>query len=148
MQSVLIRCRRQAAVAASLMLLTLAGFVGAAHAQSLFGRQVEVTLAGQDGKPMAGAQVRVFGPGDPNRPAATGKTDDGGKFYFSADRDGFWTAEARRGDEVARVSVRVAGLEGGAEPVSPWLLFGGLLLLLALAVGYRILRARARRPRV
>jgi hypothetical protein len=147
MQSVLIRCRRQAAVAASLMLLALAGFVGLAQAQSLFGRQVEVTLAGQDGKPMAGAQVRVFGPGDPNRPAATGKTDDGGKFYFSADRDGFWTAEARRGDEVARVSVRVTGLDGGAEPVSPWLLFGGLLLLLALAVGYRILRARARRPR-
>ena len=67
---------------------------------------------------------------------------------FGADRDGFWTAEARRGDEVARVSVRVTGLEGGAEPVSPWLLFGGLLLLLAIAVGYRILRARARRPRV
>jgi hypothetical protein len=147
MQSVLIRCRRQAAVAASLMLLALAAFVGPVQAQSLFGRQVEVTLAGQDGKPMAGAQVRVFGPSDPNRPAATGKTDDSGKFYFSADRDGFWTAEARRGDEVARISVRVTGLEGGAEPVSPWLLFGGLLLLLAIAVAYRIVRARTR-PRM
>jgi hypothetical protein len=148
MQSVLIPRRRQAAVAACLMLLTLAAFAGPAPAQSLFGRQVEVTLAGQDSKPMAGAEVRVFGPGNPNRPAATGKTDDSGKFYFSADRDGFWTAEARRGDEVARVSVRVTGLEGSTEPLSPWLLFGGLLLLLAIAVGYRILRARTRRPRV
>lgn len=147
MQSVLIRCRRQAAVAACLALLALY-LPGPAATQTLFGRQVEVTLAAQDGEPMADTEVRVFAPGDPNRPVSTGKTDSSGKFYFTADRDGFWTAEARRGDEVSRVSVRVTGLEGGNEPLSPWLLFGGLLVLLALAIGFRILRARSRRPRV
>ena len=146
MQSVLIRCCRQAAIGACLMLLTLAGFAGPTSAQTLFGRQIEVTLAAQDGKPMADAEVRVFAPGDPNRPVTTGKTDGNGKFYFTANRDGFWTAEARRGDEVAHVSVRVTGLEGGDEQVSPWLLFAALLVLLALAIGFRILRARSRRP--
>ena len=147
MQSVLIRCRRQAAIAACLVLLALVS-AGPAASQTLFGRQVEVTLAAQDGKPMTDAEVRVFAPNDPNRPATTGKTDSNGKFYFTANRDGFWTAEARRGEEVARVSVRVTGLEGGNEPLSPWLLSGGLLVLLALAVGFRVVRARSRRPRV
>ncbi|HEX3536489.1 MAG TPA: hypothetical protein VHU15_06955 [Stellaceae bacterium] len=146
MQSVLIRRRRQAA-ATCLMLLALI-VPGPAVSQTLFGRQIEVTLAAQDGKPMADAEVRVFAPSDPTRPVIAGKTDSNGKFYFTANRDGFWTAEARRGDEVARVSVRVTGLEGGTEQLSPWLLFGGLLLLLALAIGFRILRARSRRPRV
>lgn len=146
MQSVLIRRRRQAAAAAWLMLLAIL-VPDPASSQTLFGRQVEVTLAAQDGKPMADAEVRVFAPSDPNRPVTTGKTDSNGKFYFTANRDGFWTAEARRGDEVARVSVRVTGLEGGNEQISPWWLFGGLLVLLALAIGFRILRARARRPR-
>ena len=145
MQSVLIRRRRQAAAAVWLILLALL-VPGPAAAQTLFGRQVEVTLTAQDGKPMADAEVRVFAPGDPTHPIITGKTDSNGKFYFTANRDGFWTAESRRGDEVARVSVRVTGLEGGTEQISPWLLFGGLLVLLALAIGFRILRARNRRP--
>lgn len=131
-----------------LLIVALAGIAGPAAGQSLFGgKQVEVTLAGRDGKPMAGAEVRVFAPGDLNRPVATGKTDTSGKFYFTADRDGFWTAEANQGDEVARVSVKVSGLEGSNEPLSPWLLVSGLVVLLALAVGFRILRARGRRPR-
>lgn len=145
MQSVSIRRRRQAAIGLCLMLLALAGFAGAAAAQSLFGKQVEVNLAARDGKPMAGAEVRVFAPGDLTRPAATGKTDSDGKFYFSADRDGFWTAEATQNGEVARVSVKVSGLEGGSERISPWLLFGALGVLLVIAIWYRILRARSRR---
>jgi len=147
----LIRCSGRAAVAVCLVLLASALVLALsppAAAQSLFGRQVEVTLAGQDGKPMARAEVRVFAPDDLNRPVTTGKTDSDGKFYFSADRDGFWTAEARRGGEVARVSVKVSGVEGGTERVPPWLLFGGLIVLLLLAVGFRMLRARSRRPRV
>lgn len=147
MHSVAFRCRRQAAAAVCLLLLVLAGFATPVAAQSLFGQQVEVTLAAQDGKPMAGAEVRVFAPGNPNRPVTTGKTDNNGKFFFTADRDGFWTAEAKRGGEVARVSVRVSGVDEGSGEVSPWVLFGGLLVLLALAIVFRMLRARARRPR-
>jgi len=147
MQSVPIRRRRQAAIGLCLMLLALAGFAGTAAAQSLFGKQVEVTLAARDGKPMAGAEVRVFAPGNLTRPATTGKTDSDGKFYFSADRDGVWTAEATQHGEVARVSVEGRGVEGGNESVSPWLLVGLLIVLLAIAVAYRILRTRSRRPR-
>ena len=129
----------------TVIILMLAAIAGPAAAQSLFGKQVEVTLAGQDGKPMAAAEVKVFAPGNFSHPVVTGKTDGDGKFYFTADRDGFWTAEAKNGKEVARVSIKITGTEGGSGPVSPWLLYGLLLALLAAAIGFRVLRARARR---
>jgi hypothetical protein len=56
-----------------------------------------------------------------------------------------WSAEARNGSEIARATVRVGSQEQQTEPLSPYWLFGGLLLLLVIAVAYRILRARARR---
>ena len=121
-----------------------------AAAFDLFARhQVTVQFATNDGKPMANAEVRVFAPGEPNRPALTGHTDSDGKFEFGADRDGFWSAEARTGDEVARATVRVGGQEQNqqTEPLSPFWLIGALLVLLAIAIAYRILRARARRPK-
>jgi hypothetical protein len=143
MQSVLSSRLRQAAVAAALLVLSCAVPVAA---QSLFARrQVTVEFAAADGKPLADAEVRVFAPGEPNRPALTGRTDKGGKFEFPADRDGFWSAEARTGDEIGRVMVRVGGKEAEQEPLSPLWVIGGLLLLLILAFSYRILRARSRR---
>jgi hypothetical protein len=132
------------------LLLTLMGASGRpAWSFDLFARhQVSVQFATQDGKPMANAEVRVFAPGEPNRPALTGRTDSEGKFEFGADKEGFWSAEARSGDEVARVMVRVGGQQQqNAEPLSPYWLLGGLFLLLVLAFGYRVARARARRPK-
>jgi hypothetical protein len=118
-----------------------------AAALDLFARhQVSVEFATADGKPLAGAEVRVFAPGEPNRPALTGRTDSAGKFGFSADEDGFWTAEARSGDEIARATVRVGNPGQKEEPVSPIWLIGGLVLLLILAFALRIARARLRRP--
>jgi hypothetical protein len=112
----------------------------------LFARhQVTVQFATSDGKPMADTEVRVFAPGQPNRPAFTGRTDSEGKFEFGADQDGLWSAEARNGSEIARATVRVAGQEQKDEPLSPYWLFGGLLVLLAVAVASRILRAWTRR---
>ena len=110
--------------------------------------EVTVQFATQDGQPMADAEVRVFAPGAPGRPALTGRTDKDGKFKFAADRDGFWTAEARNGTEVARATVRV-GNPGAAddEPLSPYLLIGLLGVLLVIAVWYRFLRARTRARR-
>src|SRR4051812_19712208 len=144
MQSVRSLRLRQAALAAVLLAIVVPG---PAVAFDLFARhQVTVQFATSDGKPMANAEVRVFAPGEPNRPALTGRTDTDGKFEFGADRDGFWSAEARDGSEVARASVRV-GSQQQAEPLSPYWLFGGLLLLLVIALGYRILRARSRRPK-
>ena len=143
MQSVLSLLRRQAAVAGLLLAVT----AGPANALDLFARhQVTVQFATQDGKPMANAEVRVFAPGQPNRPALTGRTDSDGKFDFPADRDGFWSAEARSGDEIARASVRVGGQEQ-QEPLSPYWVLGGLFILLMVAFSFRIARARARRPR-
>ena len=70
---------------------------------------VTVKFAIADGAPMVNAEVRVFAPGDPNRPVETGRIDATGKFLFKADRDGIWSAEAHAGSEIARVTVRVGG---------------------------------------
>ena len=143
MQSVRSLRLRQAALAAVLLAIVVPGPV---LAFDLFARhQVTVQFATSDGKAMANAEVRVFAPGEPNRPALTGRTDSDGKFEFGADRDGLWSAEARDGSEVARATVRVGGQQQQTEPLSPYWLLGGLLLLLVIAVASRIPRARARR---
>ncbi|MBV9686214.1 MAG: hypothetical protein JO096_03270 [Alphaproteobacteria bacterium] len=109
--------------------------------------EVTTQFATQDGKPLANAEVQVFAPGDPKNPVITGRTDPDGKFVFEADRDGFWSAEAHSADQVARVMVRVGGeAQQPQSRVSPFLVIGLLAILLALAVGYRLLRARSRRP--
>ena len=108
---------------------------------------VTVQFATSDGKPIADAEVRVFAPGAPGRPALSGRTDSTGKYEFSANTDGLWSAEAHTGSEIARVTVRVGGGQEESEPLSPIWLVGGLLLLLVLAFGYRVARARSRRPR-
>jgi hypothetical protein len=101
-----------------------------------------------DGHALANAEVKVFAPGETKSPAVTGHTDAEGKFSFAADRDGFWSAEARTADQVARITIRV----GGEAPqpqnrISPFLIIGVLAILLAVAIWYRLLRARSRRPR-
>ena len=107
---------------------------------------VSVQFATADGKPMADADVNVYAPGDLTHVVKTGKTDKDGKFQFGTDRDGLWTAEARASGEVARATIRVGG-DDSKERVSPYVLIGGLFVLLVIAVWYRLLRARARRPR-
>jgi hypothetical protein len=117
-------------------------------ALSLFAtHEVTAQFATQDGRPMANAEVQVFAPGDGKKPALTGRTDAEGKFIFDADRDGFWSAEAHSADQVARVMIRVGGESQPQSWISPYLVIGVLAILLALAIWYRLLRARARRPR-
>ena len=53
--------------------------------------------------------VQVFAPGDTKTPVITGRTDAEGKFVFAADQDGFWSAEAKGADQVARLMIRVGG---------------------------------------
>jgi hypothetical protein len=119
---------------------------GPAAALDLFAKhEVTVEFVARDGKPMANAEVKVFAPGKPDKPAQTGRTDKDGKFEFPADTDGFWAAEAHSGDEIARVSIRVGGASEQKEPVSPIWLIGGLLVLLVLAFAYRIARIRMAR---
>ena len=143
-------CRRRAVAVIGLLLALVVGAMPAA-ALDLFARhEVTVQFATADGKAMASAEVRVFAPGEANRPALTGKTDSEGKFQFAADRDGWWRAEARAGDEIARATVRVGGNDQSdqndqKEPLSPYLLVGALAVLLVMAVGVRLLRARNRR---
>jgi nickel transport protein len=117
------------------------------RADLLTRHEVTAQFATQDGKPMAGAEVQVFAPGEPTRPALTGRTDADGKFVFDADRDGFWSAEARNADYVARIMIRVGGEPQSHSWLSPFLVVGFLVVLLAIAVWYRLARARARKPR-
>jgi hypothetical protein len=142
------RGSRAAAVfpAAFAVLWLLAGSPSGAF--DLFARhEVTVQFATPDGKPMAGAEVRVFAPGEPGRTALTGRTDAAGKFVFDADRDGLWGAEAGSADYVARVMIRVGGETQSQNWLSPFLLVGFLMVLLAIAVWYRLLRARTRGPK-
>ena len=109
--------------------------------------EVTVQFATQDGKPMANAEVQVFAPGDARTPVITGRTDAEGKFVFEADQDGFWSAEAKGADQVARVMIRVGGESQTSQSrVTPFIVIGLLAILLALAIWYRLLRARNRRP--
>lgn len=108
--------------------------------------EVTTQFATQDGKPLANAEVQVFAPNDPKTPVITGRTDADGKFAFEADRDGFWSAEAHAADQVARVMIRVGGEAQQQSRVSPLLVIGVLAILLAVAIWYRLLRARSRRP--
>jgi nickel transport protein len=109
--------------------------------------EVTVQFATQDGKPLADAEVQVFAPGDAKTPAITGRTDAEGKFVFAADQDGFWSAEAKGADQVARVMIRVGGEAQQSQSwLSTYLLIGVLAILLAIAIWYRVLRARSRRP--
>lgn len=119
-----------------------------ADAFDLFaGHEVTAQFATQDGKPLANAQVQVFAPGDQKNPVLTGHTDTEGKFVFEADRDGFWSAEAHGADQVVRVIIRVGGDSQPQTRISPLLVLGILAVLLAIAIWYRLLRARSRRPR-
>jgi hypothetical protein len=129
------------------LVLVLALAARPAAAFDLFARhQVSVEFATADGKPLANADVRVFAPRKPNSPALTGRTDGNGKFEFPADKDGFWTAEARGADnEIARVSVRVGGPGQQRELMSPAWLIGGLLVGLDVALGVRVALIRRRR---
>ena len=115
-----------------------------ADAFDLFAQhEVTAQFATPDGKPMGNAEVRAFAPGEPNKPAATGRTDADGKFIFAADRDGFWSGEARSPDYVARVMIRVGGEQQSQNWLSPLFVVGFLVVMLALAIWYRLLRARA-----
>jgi Domain of unknown function (DUF4198) len=124
------------------------GVESPARAFDLFAtHEVTAQFATVAGQPMANAEVRVFAPGDLQTPVATGRTDANGKFVFPADRDGMWSAEARTKTEVARVMIRVGGpAQQQPSRVSPFIVIGGLVLLLALALWYRVLRLRNRRP--
>ena len=136
------------ACAIAAAVVTSLHFTPPAHAVDLFAtHEVTAQFATPDGKPMANAEVRVFAPGDPSKAVATGRTDAEGKFVFGADRDGMWSAEARTADEVARVMIRVGGGSQSQGWVSPVFVIGFLLIMLALAIWYRLLRARARQPK-
>lgn len=116
-------------------------------ASDLFAQhEVTAQFATPDGKPMANAEVEVFAPGDPKMPVVTGRTDADGKFVFDADRDGFWSAQARSADQVARVMIRVGGASEPQSRVSPFVVIGVLAVLLGIAIWYRVARLRTRRP--
>jgi len=109
--------------------------------------EVTAQFATADGKPMAGAEVRVFAPGAPQTPVATGRTDAAGKFVFGADRDGMWSAEARTSGQIARIMIRVGSGPSADRGFSAWLVVGALAALLVAAFWYRLRRMRPPAPK-
>lgn len=57
---------------------------------------VEIQATYDNQAPMAGAQVQVFSPSDPQTPVMTGSTDEEGKFRFTPDQDGNWEVAVRQ----------------------------------------------------
>ena len=134
-----------AVVAASVVLSPLAA--PPADALDLLAtHEVTAQFATADGKPMADAEVRVFAPGAPQTPVATGRTDAAGKFVFGADRDGMWSAEARTSGQIARIMIRVGGSSGN-RGANPFLVIGALAVLLVAAFWYRLRRMRPPAPK-
>ena len=128
-----------AVVAASVVLSPLAA--PPADALDLLAtHEVTAQFATADGRPMAGAEVRVFAPGAPQTPVATGHTDAAGKFVFGADRDGMWSAEARTSGQIARIMIRVGSGPSADRGLSAWLVIGALAGLLVAAFWYRLRR--------
>ena len=109
--------------------------------------EVTAQFATADGKPMADAEVRVFAPGAPQTPVATGRTDAAGKFVFGADRDGMWSAEARTSGQIARIMIRVGSRSSADRGFSAWLVIGALVVLLVAAFWYRLRRLRPPGPK-
>jgi nickel transport protein len=140
--------RRRIVVLLATLTLLVPLALSHANALDLFAtHEVTAQFATHDGKPMVDAEVRVFAPGEAKTPVVTGKTDADGKFVFEADRDGFWSAEARNANEVARVMIRVGEESQSQSRISPFYVIGLLAILLAIAIWYRLLRARTQRPR-
>jgi nickel transport protein len=140
------RPRIAAIVAASIVLSPLAA--PPADALDLLAtHEVTAQFATADGKPMAGAEVRVFAPGGPKTPVATGRTDAAGKFVFAADRDGMWSAEARTSNQIARIMIRIGGGSSPDRGANPFLVIGTLAVLLVVAFWYRLRRMRPPPPK-
>ena len=97
-----------------MLALTLAMLAGPAfghgiETQTLTSGAVAVEFRFTDGTTMALADAMAFAPGRPSEPAASGRTDEHGRFSFFPDQDGDWTVEVRDGDtHVARAVVTVS----------------------------------------
>lgn len=94
-----------------------------AHGVKIQQREVKaIALQAQyeSGEPMAGAQVLVYSPDNPEQPWLTGTTDDKGKFLFTpdGDRPGNWQMMIRQAGHGSMVTIPVqakAILEEGSE---------------------------------
>jgi len=101
-------------MALALIATLLASEVAMAHAAFVEARTVPGVLieaAYETGEPMAQAQVTVYGPTDPARPAMTGLTDEYGVFGFvpTPGETGSWAVQVRQAGHGAMAHVRVEG---------------------------------------
>lgn len=73
---------------------------------------MEVQARYDTGEPMAGAQVTVFAPGDPQTPWLTGQTDPQGRFWFRPDGEGSWQVRIRQAGHGGIVTIPVDSSSG------------------------------------
>jgi uncharacterized GH25 family protein len=99
----------QGLILVSVMLAAGTAFGHGVETRTLTSGAVAVEFRFTDGTTMALADAMAFAPGHPNEPAASGRTDEHGRFGFFPDQDGDWTVEVRDGDtHVARAVVTVS----------------------------------------
>lgn len=93
----------------SIVLAAGTAFGHGVETRTLTSGAVAVEFRFTDGTTMALADAMAFAPGRPAEPAASGRTDEHGRFSFFPDQDGDWTVEVRDSDtHVARAVVTVS----------------------------------------
>ncbi|MBE7380682.1 MAG: carboxypeptidase regulatory-like domain-containing protein [Leptolyngbya sp. SIO1E4] len=77
--------------------------------RSLSAVQIQATY--DSGEPMAGAQVQVYAPEDPETSLFTGTADEAGRYLFVPDRPGDWEVSVRQAGhgDIAVIPVSEAG---------------------------------------
>lgn len=110
-------------VVALLVLAAAGARTASAHGAFVEARQVGAVVVEarfDAGDPMAGAQVAVFAPGDPDAPWLLGVADGDGRFIFTPDdQPGAWRVEARRAGHGAAATVTLAGYSAAPPPAGP-----------------------------
>lgn len=84
---------------------------------------VSITALYDSGEPMAGAQVAIYAPDEPQTPWLTGVCDDQGRFSFTPDpaKPGTWDLQVRlagHGD-IIHIPVGAGSDAGGAGSLTP-----------------------------
>lgn len=100
------------------LIATLPAAEGAmAHAAVVESRMVPGILIEamyETGEPMSQAQVTVYGPADPARPALTGLTDESGVFGFvpTPGETGSWAVQVRQAGHGSMTHIRIGESSG------------------------------------
>ncbi|MEM9003550.1 MAG: carboxypeptidase regulatory-like domain-containing protein [Cyanobacteria bacterium P01_F01_bin.86] len=74
---------------------------------------IQIQATYDSGEPMAGAQVQVYSPIDPENALFTGTTDEAGRYLFVPDRSGDWELSVRQAGhgQITVIPISEAGVD-------------------------------------